>query len=407
MVVGLCHPAHRARRRISAVDTPRVSDTGERLAASVLRCAACGRTHRLDERAWCCAACGGVLDLHGPAPSVPPPGEPAGRAPGLWRFREALPLPPEREFARVSMGEGGTPVVAVPGSGGPRVKLDQLMPTGSFKDRGAVLLVALAGWLGVDRVVADSSGNAGSAVAAYAARAGIGCEVFVPEGTSAGKVGQLRAYGARVHQVPGSREDTAAAAVAAVRERGLFYASHVHQPVFLHGTASYLLEMWEQGGGRLPDTVVVPVGNGTLLLGAYLAATWLRDAGRIERRPRLVGVQSASCAPLAEAFRAGSAGPAGGTWRPTVAEGIAIAAPARGPQILAAVRDTGGAVLTVTDEQVRAAHAALARHGLYVEPTSAVCWAACTAPDAAAHGIAGPDVVVPLCGSGLKSTPPA
>jgi threonine synthase len=373
----------------------------------LLRCADCGRDHPVPELAWQCADCAGLLNLHGTVPTMPNPAVLASRPPTLWRYRESLPLPVP---AGLTMGEGMTPLLDAPSSGPEpvQVKLDYLMPTGSFKDRGAVLLVALAAALGVPRLIADSSGNAGTAIAAYAARAGIGCEVFVPGTTSEGKLGQLRGYGAEVHLVDGNREDTAAAAVDAVRRRGLFYASHVYQPIFLHGTKTYLLELWEQRDGRLPDTLVLPVGNGTLVLGAYLGGLELAEQGLIDRLPRIVAVQAASCAPLAEALADGLPEPAPisavrssvGVGS-TIAEGIAIARPARGKQILAAIRATGGTIITVADDEVRAAHAALARLGLYVEPTSAVCWAAYSAGRTGAGS-----AVIPLCGSGLKSTPP-
>jgi threonine synthase len=371
-----------------------------------LRCATCGRTHALSDLPWRCAGCHGILDLAGFTPAMPTLTDLATRRPTLWRYAEALPIPEPHD---ITMGEGLTPLVTAPAQPGVALKADYLMPTGSFKDRGAVLLAALAARLGVIRLVADSSGNAGTAVAAYAARAGIACDVYVPADTSAGKVGQLRAYGATVHQIPGTREDTARAAARAADEPGVFYASHVYNPVFLHGTKTYVLELWEQLGGRLPDTLVLPVGNGTLVLGAYLGSVELRDQNLIDRLPRIIAVQAAGCAPLASAFHDGLPVPSDITPHGTVAEGIAIARPARGSQILAAVRSSGGAIVTVTDDAVRAAHTSLARFGLYVEPTSAVCWAAIQAglvPAAPRHDGA-PAVVVPLCGSGLKSKPPA
>jgi threonine synthase len=183
----------------------------------------------------------------------------------------------------------------------------------------------------------------------------------------------------------------------------VFYASHVYQPAFLHGTKSYALELAEQLDGRLPTTLVLPVGNGTLVLGAYLALGELAAQGH--PGARIVAVQAAACAPLAEAFAAGAAEPRRVVPSPTVAEGIAIARPARGEQILAAVRDTGGDIVTVTDEQVLGAQADLAGRGLYVEPTAAVCWAAVRAGLVPPEGAAGDGVhtVLPLCGSGLKS----
>jgi threonine synthase len=358
-----------------------------------LACAACGRDYGLDELAWRCAGCGGVLDLAGFTPAVPPRSVIGQRRPTLWRYAEALPID---EPADISLGEGMTPLVTAPENLGVMLKIDYLMPSGSFKDRGAVLLAALARRLGVPRMVADSSGNAGTAVAAYAARAGIACQVYVPAATSAGKVAQLRAYGAAVRQIPGSREDTADAAADAADQPGTFYASHA-------------FELWEQLGGRLPATLVLPVGNGTLVLGAYLGCRDLLDQGLIRRLPQIVAVQAAGCAPLAQAFRDGQAAPAAIVGEPTVAEGIAIARPARGAQILAAVRDSGGMIVTVTDDQVNAAHGALARAGLYVEPTAAACWAALQAGliDTSLRPDGGPTAIAPLCGSGLKAKPPA
>ncbi|MFJ9039359.1 pyridoxal-phosphate dependent enzyme [Streptomyces sp. NPDC102406] len=347
---------------------------------------------------WCCPACRGPLDLdYAPTPaSLTSLG---GRVNSLWRYAECLPLAePE-----CSLGEGRTPLVRL--TDHVSAKLDFLMPTLSFKDRGAVMLAALATRLGPERVVADSSGNAGTAVAAYCARARLPCTVYVPEGTSAKKSEQIRAHGARLEVVAGDREDTARAARAAADESGVFYASHVHNPYFLHGTKTYVHEVWEDLGGRLPDVLVLPVGNGTLLLGAALAVAELHTAGLIDRRPALHAVQAAAVAPLAAAWRAGAddlvdSGAAGTS---TLAEGIAIARPPRARQILRAVRESGGAVHTVTDDQIRHAQSDLASRGLFVESTGAACWAAVRDGGPVAAALHARTAVVPLCGAGLKT----
>ena len=325
-------------------------------------------------------------------PAAPvPPAELAGRPLSGWRYAEPLGVP-ERLWRRATLGEGLTPLLeAGPGLS---VKVEYASPTLSFKDRGVVLLLAQALAAGASKVVADSSGNAGTAVAAYSARVGLPAEIFVPENTSPKKIGQVRAHGAQVHLVPGSREATAAAAIEAVEHGGAFYASHVYNPVFHLGTATYGFEVWEQLGGRLPDTFVLPVGNGTLVLGVTRAVAGLLAAGRITSAPRIVAVQAANCAPLAAAWRNGSTAPAAVESRPTIAEGIAIAAPARGAEILAAVDEFA----TVEEDQVLAARAELARRGWYVEDTAAVCWAAVRAA-----GQAWGSVVVPLSGAGLKT----
>jgi threonine synthase len=376
------------------------------LGQMTLTCASCGMACPLQDLAWRCARCGGVLDLTGFTATVPGPAVLKDRPPTLWRYAEALPV---GDAGGVSMGEGMTPLVTAPHGAAAMLKVDYLMPTGSFKDRGAVLLVALARALGVSQMVADSSGNAGTAIAAYGARAGIACDVYVPGATSPGKVAQLRAYGATVHLVEGTREDTASAAAVAADQPGVFYASHVYNPFFLHGTKTYVFEAWEQLGGRLPEALVLPVGNGTLVLGCYLGCRELLAQGLIDRLPAIVAVQAEGCAPLARAASLGLASPVDVASGGTIAEGIAIARPARGAQILAAVADTGGAFVTVDDDQIRAAHADLALAGLYVEPTAAVCWAALRAGLAGDLSGAAPGTraLAPLCGSGLKSKPPA
>ena len=266
----------------------------------------------------------------------------------LWRYRQALPFSPSATgWQAVSMGEGATPLIAF--DGGLRLKLDFVMPTLSFKDRGSVVLVAKAAEIGVRRLVADSSGNAGASIAAYAARAGIEVEVFVPAATSQKKVAQLRGYGATVHCVAGARAQAASAAMDRVASTGAFYASHVYNPLFHHGTKTFAFELWEQLGGRLPGTVLVPAGNGTLLIGAALGFGELAAAGLVERLPRLVAVQAERCAPLADAARLmGRGGDAAFGLAPrqspaeTLAEGIAIAEPARLAQMLDVVSESGG-----------------------------------------------------------------
>ncbi|MHC0432350.1 pyridoxal-phosphate dependent enzyme [Streptomyces sp. O3] len=342
---------------------------------------------------WRCPDCGGPLDLdfH---PTPAPLEALTGRVNSLWRYAESLPLGPPS----ASLGEGRTPLIDL--TEHISAKLDFLLPTLSFKDRGAVLLAELALRLGPERVIADSSGNAGTAIAAYCARAGLDCTVYVPDGTSPKKLEQIRAHGARLEVVAGDREAAAAAARAAADTPGTFYASHVYNPYFPHGTKTYVYELWEDLGGRLPDALVVPVGNGTLLLGAALALRELRSAGLVDRAPALYAVQAAAVAPLADAWRAGAAGllatPA--PVRPTYAEGIAIARPPRARQVLAAVREFGGGFLTVPEPAIAAAQRDLASRGLYVESTGVACWAAVR------EGALGSrSAVVPLCGAGAKT----
>ncbi len=367
---------------------------GERVTLPDLVCRDCGAVVGVATLAWRCD-CGGVFDVTAVPGSLHLRAEQEGRN-SLWRYESVLPVP----FAdHISLGEGMSSMVRSKVRANIRFKLDFLMPTLSFKDRGAVVLATLAQRLGVSSALTDSSGNAGTAAAAYLARAGIPCRIYVPEATSAVKLAQMRAHGAEVVAVAGSRAAAAGAARDAAAEPGVFYASHVYHPYFLHGVKTYGYEVWEQGGRQVPDTVVVPVGNGTLLLGCFLAFGELLAAGLATRLPRLVAVQSKGCAPVAQAFDNGLFTVPAVTGLRTVAEGIAIESPPRGAQILAAIRASGGAVVTVGDDEIRSARAELAAEGLYVEPTSAVCWAAVRSGAVADTE----DAVVPLCGAGAKS----
>ena len=355
------------------------------------QCHDCAQTHGLHEGVWRCP-CGGAFDLAG-APSFASFEGVDSSQWSLWRYRHALPSVGEGDHgSQVTLGEGCTPVVRT--GEGVLVKLDFAMPTLSFKDRGSALLVSAAKGLGVKHLVADSSGNAGTSIAAYAASAGIHAEVFVPSSTSPGKVAQLDAYGAHVCVVEGTRAETAQAAIARVTQSGAFYASHVYSPFFHHGVKTFAFECFEQLDGTLPDAVLVPAGNGTLLIGASIGFNELAAAGLVRQVPRLYAIQADRCAPLASAR-----GVAVGESAKTEAEGIAIAEPPRLAQMLEVVDASGGDVLTVSEGEIQRARSDLLRLGLYVEPTAAVAYAAIER-----LGKDRPEsILVPLTGAGLKS----
>ena len=337
------------------------------------------------------------IELPPPDPlTLTPAGGPS--AAGVWRYHGWLP-----QVEPVSLGEPTTPLVALDAGAPVQAKLEGSQPTGSFKDRGTAVLVAWLRASGVREIVEDSSGNAGASMAAYAARAGLRARVFVPESASPAKLGQIRAYGAEIVVVPGPRSAATDAAAAAVQATGAVYASHLWQPAFLAGTSTFAYELWEQRGGEVPDVVVLPLGGGTLLLGAHRGFARLRDAGLIDRVPRLVGVQAAACRPLVDAFDSGAPNATPMEPGPSVAEGIRIARPPRSPEILAAVRETQGSIVAVSEEAIGRALRELLARGLYVEPTSAVALAGYrlleadrwVAPEAA--------VVIALTGHGLKT----
>ena len=361
-----------------------------------LVCVRCGRLYAITQPIWRCA-CGGVLDIQfRPVFDLE---RIRVRKPDLWRYREALAL--EMGSEEVSFGEGFTPLLPVHfGKHEVLVKQDHLFPTGSYKDRGAAVMISQVKALKIDRVVEDSSGNAGCAVAAYCAKAGIACDIYVPASTSQGKLVQIERYGARLHRIPGSREDTARAVETAAEQ--YYYASHSWNPFFFQGTKTFAFEVCEQLGWKAPDTVVLPAGNGTLLLGAELGFRELRDAGIIPSIPKIIAVQSDGCAPLAAAFEIGADQPQVVDPRATMAEGIAIASPVRGWQILRAVRASGGNFLRVSEEEIHAALLKLCSMGFYVEPTSAATIAG--VEKYISNSAGGERIVSVFTGHGLKAS---
>ena len=315
----------------------------------------------------------------------------------LFRYRAFMALDGDT-WRDITLGEGMTPIVRLDEN--VLLKMDYFMPTLSFKDRGAAVLVAHAKAIGVDKVVQDSSGNAGNAVAAYCAKAGIGCEIFVPEGTSPKKIDMIRAHGAICTVVPGSRDHCADVCRAKVTEEGVYYANHVYNPFFYEGTKTYIYEVYEQLG-RIPKNLVIPVGNGTLFLGAMKALEELEAAGRIEAFPQIIALQSEKCDPLLQAAEQGLDTPAPVTPTPTLAEGIAIGQPMRGEEILAYAKKHGVRFIHAPEEKILEARAMLAQKGIYIEHTTAANYAAYLRY-VELYGPT-PDTLITMCGAGLKS----
>jgi threonine synthase len=366
--------------------------------ASTLVCTICHKSFPLDTQEWRCT-CGGLFDFE-TWPELDG-GRIDASQPGLWRYRNLLPVDPN--WAAVTLGEGNTPLIPAEWEGQRLFfKLEFLAPTGSFKDRGTAVLVTALRGLGIQRVVEDSSGNAGASLAAYTACAGISCGICIPISAAGPKVAQMSACGADVIQVKGKRAYAALAAWAAAAH-GAYYASHVYNPYFLAGTETLVYELWEQLGRRAPAAVVLPVCNGTLMLGVYRGFQRLHRAGLIPTLPRLFGVQAANCAPIYEAFLDGRDSVQPVTPVSTTAASIAISQPALGTQVLEAVRATQGAVVTVTEEELKKTHSQLARRGLYVEETSALPVAALAGLGEQLCASAEEAVVVPLTGHGLKT----
>jgi len=330
-----------------------------------LICHKCKATYSLDDPRWKCD-CGSILDIEFKA--VFDLEKIKKRKPTMWRYRETIPV--QDDINIVSFDEGFTPLTEVNfNDKSVLIKQEQLFPTGSYKDRGASVLISKVKELGIKEVVEDSSGNAGSAISAYCAKAVIDCNIFVPEDTTAGKVAQIQLYGAKLNKIPGTREDTAKAVLKAAEK--VYYASHSWNSFFFHGTKTFAFEVCEQLGWKSPETIILPVGNGTLLLGAYIGFNELLKAGIITRIPKIIAVQSENCAPLYWAFWENLDEIPVINKKETLAEGIAIADPIRGKQIVEAVKQSNGCFITVNENEIKESLKEICRKGYYIEPTSA------------------------------------
>jgi threonine synthase len=319
----------------------------------------------------------------------------------LWRYRASFPMPVDDP---ITLGEGCTPLVPRTVAGvRTLLKCEWFNPTSSFKDRGASVMLSLLRAQGIDHVLEDSSGNGGAAISAYAAAGGMKATIMTPASTSPAKTVQMRAHGATVELIPGTRQATSDAAVA--RSESIFYASHNWHPFFLHGTKTLAYELWEDLGFRAPDNVITPCGAGSNVLGCEIGFSELLRAGQIDTMPRIFAAQPANCAPIAAAFLAGSDEPVPTTITPTIAEGTAIAQPIRMREVLGALRETRGGAVTLTEAEIAKVTLDLARTGIYVEPTSAQ--AAAAFAKLLETGTITPEqtTVLVLTGSGLKATP--
>lgn len=358
-------------------------------------CTDCGQAYPPNGFPYRCPSCGGLYDS--PSPLNFDPAQVDCSQPGIWSYRHTFGLPDETEA--VSLGEGNTPLVWAEAFGR-RVafKCEFLNPTGSFKDRGSAVIVAWLRSRGIREVVEDSSGNAGASLAAYASRAGIKAQIFVPESASGPKRTQIEAYGAELTPISGTRTDVAEA-VKKAAETGAVYASHAYLPFNIPGYATAAYEIFEQLGNRMPGAVIVPAGQGGLLLGLSRGFGTLRIANNICSSPKLIGVQARACAPLWIMSTARGEESGYVPENSTQAEGVRVRFPLRGMAVVTAVKESGGMIVAVDEEDILPGRDALARLGFYVEPTSAIIWCAL---EQTIQDLVDPIVVV-LTGSGLKS----
>jgi threonine synthase len=356
-----------------------------------------GTTYSIDKPRWC-ADDGGYLNL------TPGAGlrrhQIAHGCYSVWRYAAAIGVD---QVHAVSLGEGWTPLITREWQGcNIRFKLEFTMPTGSFKDRGMTVMVSYLKSHGIEHVLEDSSGNAGASLSAYAAAASMRCRILVPETASYPKIAQIAACGADVLTIRGSRQDVADAALRMSSE--IFYASHNWVPFFVEGTKTLAYELWEQLGFKAPDNVVTPLGYGSSVLGCVRGFDELLRNGEIDRLPRIFGIQAENCAPYYAAYAAGGDTLVPTEIKSTVAEGIASSKPTRVREVLTGVRQSGGAIVAVSESEIITALRDLARKGLYVEPTSAAGVAGLTRLVASGAIKPRDTTVMVLTGSGLKAS---
>jgi threonine synthase len=369
-----------------------------------VRCYACAKEHDARALLGVCTACGMPLRVDYDLDAIRAAGTLTlrsleRRAPTLWRYREVLPL---LDGDETSLAEGFTPLLRV--GPGVHIKDESRNPTGSFKARGMAVAVSMARHLGASSLSAPSAGNAAGALAAYGARAGLPVTVAMPEDTPRPFVEECRLYGADVRLVPGTIAD----AGKHLREQGpadAYDVSTLREPYRIEGKKTMAYEMVEQLAGRLPDVVLYPTGGGTGLVGMWKAFDEMEALGWIPpgKRPRLVSVQAAGCAPVVRAFDQGADRTEPWTDPHTRAYGLRVPSPLGGFLCLRALRATGGTAVAVTEEALEGATRDLAaRSGIDVCPEGGAAWAALEELRARGAVRDGDEVVVFNTGTGLK-----
>lgn len=377
-----------------------------------LRCLLCGAEYRPDEVEYVCPRHGdhGVLDVvydHERLRHRLTPGSVRAGS-GMWRFRPLLPVAGSTPVPPIPVGD--TPLIAAPrlarvaGVAAVWVKDEGRQPTASLKDRASAMAVAKAAERGITTLVTASTGNAAAALAGMCAAAAVRAVIFVPAAAPPAKIAQLHAFGAAVVLVSGSYDDAVTLSMTAARRRGWYNRNTGFNPYMTEGKKTVVYEVCEALDWEVPDVIAVGVGDGCIIGGLHKGLRDLLALGWIDRMPRLLGVQAAGSAFLADAWRTGedvvTKAPIAAS---TVADSISAGLPRDRVKAMAAVRDTGGAFVTVSDDEILAAIPALARGcGVLAEPAAAAAWAGVLA--AVREGRIGPGdrVVVMATGSGLK-----
>lgn len=332
----------------------------------------------------------------------------ATREKSLWRFREILPLPADGE--RVTFGEGGTPLLRAPRFGRSLgltnlwVKDEAQNPTQSFKARGMTAAVSMAKFLGAKKLAVPSAGNAGGALAAYAARAGLEAHIFMPADTPRANVIECRETGAHVTLVDGLITDCGAEIAKRKEAEGWFDVSTLKEPYRVEGKKTLGYELAEQMNWELPDVVLYPTGGGTGLIGMWKAFEEMETLGWIgAKRPRMFTIQASGCAPIVRAFEAGEKSAVEFPNAHTVASGLRVPKAVGDFLMLEILRSSKGGAIPVDDEEmISVTREVGAAEGLFVAPEGAACFAALRSLVTAGTIAKDERVVVFNTGSGIK-----
>lgn len=321
-------------------------------------------------------------------------------------IQQYFPNMPIENFDRLFLGEGNTPVLNFPeyekefNLKGFWMKLENISPTGSFKDRGSATLINAALNESVLEFVEDSSGNAGASIAAYAAKAGMNSHIFVPKNTPQVKIDQIKVYGSKIHLIEGPRQSSTIAAQEFSKNNDLIYLSHNYSPYFCEGMKYFSYEVHENFNNEITD-IVVPVGNGSLLIGCFKGYKELKSSSQIEEIPRLHCVQAENFNPIESKIN-NKKWISNSSNSSTIAGGIAVSEPPRKNQVVQAVLDSNGSAVSVSDENISKWHKKLAQSGVLVEPTCAAVIAGVEKLREIGELSSNSKVLVPLTGSGLK-----
>jgi threonine synthase len=375
---------------------------------SHLECTACGLRHEWHQLQNLCTACHkplfAIVDLAAAGRTLKREAL-VMREKSLWRYREVLPLAGDIE--PVSLGEGGTPLLRAQKFAGEVdlwIKDESLNPTQTFKARGMAVAVSMAKYLGATKLAVPSAGNAGGALAAYAARAGLEAHIFMPRDTPHANIIECRELGAQVTLIDGLITDCGAEIGRRKANEGWFDMSTLKEPYRIEGKKTLGYELAEQSDWQLPDVILYPTGGGTGLIGMWKAFDEIEALGWIgKKRPRMFSVQASGCAPIVHAFENGNSTAAEFPEAHTCASGLRVPKAIGDFLILKILRQSNGGAVAVDDEEmIRVTREVGSSEGLFVAPEGAACFAALESLLSSGKIASDERVVIFNTGSGIK-----